>query len=66
MKTAKEEVRSLLDSLPDDVSLDEILRGIEVLASIERGMADLRSGRLIPHSAVVARLTHWKHRSSGR
>jgi predicted transcriptional regulator len=66
MKTAKEEVRMLLESLPDDVSMDEILQRIEVLQSIERGLSDAQSGRVIPHATVVERLSQWKHGLSGR
>lgn len=57
MKNAKEEVRALLESLPEDVSMEEILRKIEVLRSIERGLADAQSGQVLPHASVVARLT---------
>jgi predicted transcriptional regulator len=66
MKTVKEEVRTLLDSLPDDVSLDEILRRIEVLQSIDSGLSDAQSGRVVPHATVVGRLSQWRLGLSGR
>ncbi len=68
MKTAKdkEEVRTLLDSLPDDVSMDEILRRIAVLQSIDCGLSDAQSGRVIPHATVVERLSQSKEGLSGR
>lgn len=66
MKTAKEEVRTLLDSLPENVSMDEILQRIEVLQSIECGLSNAESGRVVPHATVVERLSQWKQGLSGR
>jgi predicted transcriptional regulator len=54
--TAKETVRQLLDRLPDDCSLDEVQYHLYVLQAVERGEADERSGRTIPHEQVEADL----------
>lgn len=43
----------LLDDLPDDASWDDIAYRIEVRASIERGLADSRAGRTMPHDEVL-------------
>ena len=50
---AKETVRSLLESLPDDCSLDDVLYHLYVIQMVERGMADADAGRLIPHEAIA-------------
>jgi predicted transcriptional regulator len=50
---AKETVRSVLESLPDDCSLDDVLYHLYVIQMIERGMADADAGRLIPHEVVA-------------
>ena len=50
---AKETVRSLLESLPDDCSLDDVLYHLYVIQMVERGMADADAGRLIPHELVA-------------
>lgn len=50
---AKETVRSLLKSLPDDCSLDDVLYHLYVIQMVERGMADADAGRLIPHEVVA-------------
>ena len=50
---AKETVRSLLDSLPDDCSLDDVLYHLYVIQMVERGIADADAGRLIPHATVA-------------
>jgi hypothetical protein len=54
--TAKETVRALLDRLPDDCSLDDVLYHVYVLQAIGRGLADSEAGRVIPHEQVAADL----------
>lgn len=54
--TAKETVRALLDRLPNDCSLDDVLYHIYVVQAVGRGLADGEAGRVIPHEQVVADL----------
>ena len=54
--TTKETVRALLDRLPDDCSLDDVLYHLYVVQAIGRGLADSEAGRVIPHEQVVADL----------
>lgn len=49
----KETVRDLLDRLPDDCSLDDVLYHLYVLQKIERGLIDVEEGRTIPHEKVA-------------
>ncbi|MGH9419093.1 MAG: hypothetical protein ACRD3J_03900 [Thermoanaerobaculia bacterium] len=59
MPTAKEEVRDLLEKLPDEASLSEIEYEIYVLNEIQQGMADVERGALVDHEDVKARMTKW-------
>ena len=52
----KETVRSLLDRLPENCTLDDVLYHLYVLQSIERGRADVKAGRTIPHDEVEREL----------
>ena len=54
--TTKDTVRALLDRLPDDCSLDDVLYHLYVVQAIGRGLADSEAGRVIPHDEVVAAL----------
>jgi predicted transcriptional regulator len=54
--TAKDRVRALLDRLPDDCSLDKVQYHLYVVQAVERGEADERAGRVIPHEQVAAEL----------
>jgi predicted transcriptional regulator len=53
---AKEAVRALLERLPDDCSLEEILYHLYVVQQVEAGLADAEAGRLIPHEKVQKEL----------
>jgi predicted transcriptional regulator len=56
MQAAKETVRELLERLPDDCSLDDVLYHLYVIQSVERGLDDSRAGRLIPHAEVAKQM----------
>ena len=53
---AKESVRALLDRLPDDCSMDDVLYHLYVLRAIERGQADVAAGRTVPHEQMEEEL----------
>jgi predicted transcriptional regulator len=53
---AKQAVRDLLDKLPDDCTLDDVLYHLYVLQQISQGLADADSGNLIPHEQVEQEL----------
>lgn len=50
--TTKQQVRTVLESLPDDCSLDDVLYHLYVLQAVERGRADVQAGRTITHEQV--------------
>ena len=50
---AKDTVRDLLNRLPDDVTLEDVLYHLYVLQAIDRGLADVDAGRTIPHEQVA-------------
>jgi len=62
MQTAKDQVRHLLDQLPDDATLSDIryelsdgLYTLYVKQQIDLGMQAAREGRVTPHSEVKKR-----------
>ncbi len=54
--TAKDTVRALLDRLPDDCSIDDVLYHLYVVQAVGEGLADANAGHVIPHDQVVADL----------
>ena len=53
---AKQAVRDLLDRLPDDCSLEDVLYHVYVLQRISQGLAEADAGALIPHEEVEREL----------
>jgi hypothetical protein len=52
----KQRVRDLLDRLPDDCSLDDVLYHLYVIQSIENGLVDADTGEVVPHAEVAEAL----------
>ncbi len=54
--SVREEAQRLVEQLPDDATWDDLLYQIYVRQSIEAGLADCRSGRLVSVDEVKRRL----------
>ena len=62
METAKEQVRKILDVLPDEVSLEDIQYHLYVRQKIEQGLTDAGAERLVSHDDAMRRLDKWRIR----
>jgi predicted transcriptional regulator len=49
----KQTVQQILDRLPDDCTIDDVLYHLYVVRSVERGLAEADAGKTIPHEQVV-------------
>ena len=56
MAEVKSQVRELLDRLPDDCSLDDVLYHLYVVKKLDQGLADSDADRVIPHDQVEEEL----------
>lgn len=59
MATAKEEVRKLIDALPDDASWDDVEYSIYVRERIVRARSEAEQGRLIDEKEIESRMKQW-------
>lgn len=59
METAKEEVRRILESLPDDATLEDIQYRIYVRQAIAAGVRDVDEGRIVSQEEVERRMSRW-------
>jgi len=59
MRTAKEEVRKMLDQMPDDATFEDIQYHIYVREKIERGLKDIQEGNLLSQEEVEQRMSKW-------
>jgi len=56
MLATKQKVKELLERLPDDCSLEDVVYHLYVIQKVEAGLADAEAGKLIPHDVVAAEL----------
>jgi predicted transcriptional regulator len=59
MRTAKDEIRSMLDALPDDASFEDVQYSIYVRERIERGLREADEGHLVDQDEVERRMLRW-------
>lgn len=57
--TAKQKMLQLVQDQPEDSSYDEILRELAFARMVDRGIADVESGRTISHEEMKARISSW-------
>ena len=60
MSMAKQRMKEVIDSQPDDASYDEIIRELAFERMIERGLKDVRSGRVISNEEMGHRIKTWQ------
>ena len=58
MSTKEQAIKSIQE-LPDDADWVAIEERIRFLAALERGMDDIRQGKVVPHEAVKRDLEEW-------
>ena len=56
LKTAKEEIRDILNRLPDNASFEDIQYHIYVREKIQKGLADVEAGRVFTPAEVETRM----------
>ncbi len=59
MSTAKEEVKALLDKLPDDCSLEDVQYHLYVVEKIHRGIERAEKEGVLSQDEVERKLDKW-------
>lgn len=59
MTTVKERVKMVIDEMPDDVSIDEILQELVFQLMIDRGIADSDANRVIADTQLESEIEEW-------
>ena len=52
----KETVKAVLDQLPDDCSLEDVLYHLYIVQAVAQGRAEVQAGKTIPHEQVAEEL----------
>ena len=59
MAINKEDIIEMIQALPDDVSVEDIMEAIYVRKKIEKGLNDSEEGELYTHEEAKERLARW-------
>ena len=59
MHSIKEQAIRTIKSLPDNVSIDDIIAELYFCLQVEAGLKELDEGKGIPHKEVEKRMARW-------
>ena len=60
MATAKDQIKQILDSQPEDSSYDELLRELAFKRMVDKGLEDSQHGRVISNQDMENRIKQWQ------
>ncbi len=60
MSALKARLIEVIEEQPDDATCDEILRELAFERMVERGMDDVRAGRVISDEDMEAKIRSWR------
>lgn len=55
----KEKIRQTLDTLPDNLTIDQVIDRLIMLDKVEQGLNHVKDGNVYTTEEVKARLTKW-------
>jgi predicted transcriptional regulator len=59
-QTVKEKITQVVMSQPEDATYDEIMRELTFSRMVDRGLEDVRSGRVISSREMASRIRSWQ------
>jgi predicted transcriptional regulator len=59
MSMIKDDVKQIIDNLPDNCSLEDIQYTLYVQKKIQQGLDDLDKGNFISHEEMEKRMAKW-------
>ena len=59
MAAVKDIAKQVIDALPDEATIDDIIQALYVREKYERGLREVREGRGIPHDEVKRQMQEW-------
>jgi predicted transcriptional regulator len=58
--TTKEKMKALIEEMPDDATYEEIMRELSFAKMVERGLANVREGRVVSNQEMGRRIRTWQ------
>ncbi len=60
MSTAKDQIKQILDSQPEDSSYDDILRELVFKRVVSKGMSDQKNGNITSNEDMEKNIKEWQ------
>ncbi|EKD36725.1 MAG: hypothetical protein ACD_75C01394G0004 [uncultured bacterium] len=60
IQTVKEKIAKVVLAQPDDATYDEIMRELAFAKMVDRGLEDVRAGRIISNDEMAERIRAWQ------
>jgi len=60
MPNAKQRMTELIHAQPEDATYDELLRELAFARMVDRGLEDVRQGRVISDEEIKRRMDEWR------
>ena len=55
----KEEIIQLIEKMPDDCTVEDILYELYLKQKVDKGLQDIQEGRVMKHEEVKQRMSRW-------
>ncbi len=55
----KDIAKHVIDTLPDEITMDDIIHALYIHAKFDHGEREIREGKGIPHEEAKQRLQKW-------
>jgi predicted transcriptional regulator len=62
MAGVKQQVIQMIQALPDDVTVDDVMAELYFKLQVDAGLKELDEGKGIPHEEVEKRMSKWLNR----
>ncbi|MDP3296138.1 MAG: hypothetical protein Q8N09_00845 [Thermodesulfovibrionia bacterium] len=59
MAAIKQQVIHMIESLPDEVTVDDIMAELYFRLQVDAGLKELDEGKGIPHEEIEKRMSKW-------
>ena len=59
MRTTKRDVLKMIERMPEDVSIDEIMYALYFRQHVDQGLEEAEDGKLAPHEEVEREMNEW-------
>lgn len=62
MKGIKQQVIRIIEALPEEITVDDIMAELYFKQQVDAGLRELDEGKWIPHEEVEKRMSKWLKR----